>query len=117
MNIERKTHEIDAEGKIVGRLATQIAGLLIGKGKTDYTPNIDGGDFVKVKNADKVVFSGKKWDQKNYYRTSGRPGGLKIISVKKMREEKPNEILRNAVKYMLPKNKTQDVRMKRLIID
>lgn len=114
--IARKTVEIDATGKVVGRLATQIAGLLIGKTKASYVPHIDSGDIVKVTNVGKIVFTGKKWEQKKHYRTSNRPGGLKATSMTKLRDENPGEILRHAVKYMLPKNRTQAVRMKRLII-
>lgn len=114
--IERKTHEIDATGKVVGRLATRIATLLVGKHKASHVPNIDGGDIVKVTNIDKIVFTGKKWEQKKHYRTSNRPGGLKATSMTKLRAENPGEILRHAVKYMLPKNRTQAIRMKRLII-
>ncbi len=114
--VARKTHEIDASGKVVGRLATEIATLLVGKHKPGFIPHIDQGDIVKVINADKVVFTGKKWEQKVHFRSSNRPSGLKRVSVAKLREEKPAEILRHAVKYMLPKNRTQAVRMKRLII-
>ena len=106
----RNTHEIDATDKVVGRLATKVAMLLIGKHKTTYTPHIDAGDYVIIKNADKMVFTGKKWEQKVHFRSSNRPGGIKRVPVAKLR----NEILRHAVKYMLPKNRTQSVRMKRL---
>ncbi len=112
--VQRATHEIDAEGMVVGRLATKIATFLTGKHKPEYTPHIDMGDFVRVKNADKVVFTGKKWEQKVHFSTSNRPGGLKRKPVAKLREENPSEILRHAVKYMLPKNSTQDRRLKRL---
>lgn len=114
--VKRATHEIDASGKVVGRLATRIATLLMGKHKPGYVPHIDMGDFVKVKNADQIVFTGKKWEQKVHFRTSNRPGGLKRTPVSKLREERPGEILRHAVKYMLPKNRTQATRMKRLTI-
>ncbi len=114
--IVRQTHEIDAAGKVVGRLATRIATLLVGKHKASHVPHIDGGDIVKVVNSDKVVLTGKKWQQKVHYRTSNRPGGLKQVTMEKLREENPSQILRHAVKYMLPKNRTQAIRMKRLII-
>ncbi|MFA5185581.1 MAG: 50S ribosomal protein L13 [Patescibacteria group bacterium] len=114
--IKRETHEIDASGLVVGRLATRVATLLMGKHKADYEPHIDAGDFVKIKNADKVVFTGKKWDQKVHFSTSNRPGGLKRKPVSKLRTENPGEILRHAVKYMLPKNRQQTARLKRLII-
>lgn len=114
--VTRATHEIDASGKVVGRLATQIATLLVGKHKPSHVPHIDGGDFVKVKNIDQIVFTGKKWEQKKHYRTSNRPGGLKATPVSVLRKENPGAILKHAVKYMLPKNRTQAARMKRLII-
>lgn len=114
--VERTVHEIDATGKVVGRLATRIATILIGKHRASYVPHIDSGDVVKVSNVNKIVFTGKKWDQKVHYRTSNRPGGLKSTPVSKLREENPGEVLRHAVKYMLPKNRTQAIRMKRLII-
>jgi large subunit ribosomal protein L13 len=114
--VKREMHEIDAAGQVVGRLATRIAILLQGKHKPDFEPHIDHGDFVKVKNVDKIVFTGKKWQQKVHYRTSGRPGGLKRKLVSELRAEKPAEILRHAVKYMLPKNRQQIARLKRLTI-
>ncbi|MEO5928213.1 MAG: 50S ribosomal protein L13 [Patescibacteria group bacterium] len=113
---QRKVVEIDATGKVVGRLATRIATVLIGKHRATYVPHIDSGDIVKVSNVGKIVFTGKKWEQKVHFSTSNRPGGLKRKAVSKLREENPGEILRHAVKYMLPKNRTQAVRMKRLII-
>jgi large subunit ribosomal protein L13 len=114
--VKRATHEIDASGMVVGRLATKIAGLLTGKHKPGYLAHVDVGDIVKVKNADKLVFTGKKWEQKVHYRTSNRPGGLKRTPVSRLRTTNPGEILRHAVKYMLPKNRTQSLRLKRLII-
>lgn len=114
--IERKVVEIDAAGKVVGRLATRIATILVGKHRASYVPHIDSGDIVKVSNVGQIVFTGKKWEQKVHFRTSNRPGGLKRTPVSKLRTENPGEILRHAVKYMLPKNRTQAVRMKRLII-
>ncbi len=114
--VVRTTHEIDASGKVVGRLATRIATLLIGKHKPTYVPHIDAGDFVKVTNVGNIVFTGKKWEQKVHFRTSNRPGGLKRTPVSRLRVERPGEILRHAVKYMLPKNRTQATRLKRLII-
>lgn len=114
--VARATHEIDASGQVVGRLATKIAKILTGKHKASYVPHIDSGDFVKVINADKITFTGKKWEQKVHFRSSNRPGGLKRIPVAKLKQENPGQILRHAVKYMLPKNRTQSTRMKRLII-
>ena len=110
--MERETVEIDVAGKAVGRVATQIANVLMGKNKAGYEPRTDMGDRVKIVNADKIEFTGKKWDQKVYYTTSNRPGGLKTKPVSK---ESPEAIIRHAVRYMLPKNKLQALRMKRLI--
>lgn len=114
--IERETIEIDASGKVVGRLASEIATYLMGKHRPDYEPHIDRGAVVKVKNANKLVFTGKKEEQKVHFLSSNRPGGIRRIPVSKLREERPGEIIRHAVKYMLPKNRTQNDRMKRLII-
>lgn len=114
--IERETVTIDASGKVVGRLATQIAKMLIGKDKPGYVPHIDSGVIIKVMNADKLVFTGKKMEQKVHFRSSNRPSGIKRIPVSKLMEENPGEVLMHAVKYMLPKNRTQKERMKRLII-
>jgi large subunit ribosomal protein L13 len=114
--VKRGTHEIDATGAVVGRLATEVARLLMGKHKRDYTPHIDAGDFVKIKNIAKIEFTGKKWEQKKHFHSSNRPGGIKAIPMDRLRQTNPGEILRHAVKYMLPKNRTQAVRMKRLTI-
>ena len=100
---EKKWYLIDADGKTVGRLATEIANLLRGKGKATYTPNTDSGDFVVVINAEKVHFSGKKWDDKKYYRHSGYVGELKVRTAKEQLQRDPDFILMNAVKGMLPK--------------
>jgi ribosomal protein L13, bacterial type len=110
-DVEKKWYIIDAERKTVGRIATKIAMVLTGKEKPQFTPHADTGDFVVVINADKVSFTGKKWDQKTYYWHTPYPGGLKSITAEKLRKEKPEEILRKAVWGMLPKNKWQ----KRLI--
>lgn len=115
-NPVKTVHEIDAAGQVVGRLATKIATILIGKHRAAYVPHMDSGDIVKVTNAHLVVLTGKKWEQKKHYRTSNRPGGLKAVTMQKLKQENPSEILRHAVKYMLPKNRTQAVRLKRLII-
>lgn len=114
--VKRTIHEIDADGQVVGRLATKIAKILTGKHKASYKAHVDMGDIVKVKNAKGLVLTGKKWEQKVHFRSSNRPGGIKRIPMSKLREENPGEILRHAVKYMLPKNRTQNERMKRLII-
>jgi large subunit ribosomal protein L13 len=103
--IGRKWHIIDATDKVVGRLCTEIANLLRGKDKPTYTPNTDTGDFVVVINAEKVMFTGKKWDQKAYYRHSEWFGGLTEKSAKQVLESEPERIITDAVKGMLPKNK------------
>ncbi len=114
--IKRETVTIDATDKVVGRLATHIAKILMGKDKPSYVPHIDSGVFVKVTNASKLVYTGKKMEQKVLFRSSNRPSGIKRLPVAKLQQDKPGEVLRHAVKYMLPKNRTQAVRMKRLII-
>jgi large subunit ribosomal protein L13 len=103
--VERKWHLIDAEGQTLGRLATQIARLLRGKNKPQYTPHVDTGDFVVVVNAEKVAVTGRKAEQKVYYRHTGRPGGLRETSYEVMLERKPTEILRKAVKGMMPRTR------------
>jgi large subunit ribosomal protein L13 len=103
--IERKWWVVDADGKTLGRLATQIADLLRGKTKPQYTPHVDTGDFVVVVNAEKVAVTGKKLTDKVYYRTSIRPGGLKSRTVGETLATRPGEVLRHAVKGMLPKNR------------
>ena len=95
---------IDAEGQVLGRIATTVAQLLRGKGKPGFTPHMDGGDFVIVINAEKIVVTGAKETQKVYYRHSNYPGGLKSTRLKEMRQQHPARILEAAVKGMLPKN-------------
>ena len=112
--VERVIHEIDAEGKASGRLATQIAKLLIGKHKPTYEPRLDGGDRVVVLNVEKMSFSGKKIDQKVYYHHSGYPGGLKTRKIKDVYEKTPELVLKRAVWNMLPKNKLRNEMIKRL---
>jgi large subunit ribosomal protein L13 len=96
---------VDAEGQTLGRLATQIAEVLRGKRKPTYTPHVDTGDFVVVVNAEKVVVTGSKRTQKIYYRHSGYPGGIKSRTFDEMIEKKPEDVIRLAVKGMLPKNR------------
>ena len=103
--VQRQWHVIDAEGEIVGRMCTTIATVLRGKHKADYTPHVDTGDYVIVINADKVRFTGDKWDKKEYLRYSGYPGGQKRRTAKEMITKKPVFIVENAVKGMLPKNR------------
>lgn len=113
--MERKTHTIDATDKVLGRLATRIAILLRGKHKPQFQSHQDTGDFVLVKNVDKIKFTGKKMENKIYYRHSGYLGGLKQTPLKKLFKEKPAEVLRRAVFGMLPKNKLRARQIKRLI--
>ena len=114
--INRKIQPIDATNQSVGRLATQIALILHGKNKVDFTPHIDNGDFVVVDNIDKLKFTGKKTEQKTYYRHSHYPGGIKKIPIKKWLKENPSKILRTAVYKMLPKTKLRQAMIKRLTI-
>nr|WP_307991137.1 50S ribosomal protein L13 [uncultured Niameybacter sp.] len=103
-NVERNWYVIDAEGQTVGRLASQIAAVLRGKNKPTYTPHVDCGDHVIVINAEKVVFTGKKLDQKLYRRHSGYAGGLKETKARDMLNTHPERVIMYAVKGMLPKN-------------
>jgi large subunit ribosomal protein L13 len=103
--IERRWYVVDAEGKNLGRLASQIADTLRGKTKPQYTPHVDTGDFVVVVNAEKIAVTGKKLDEKVYYRHSGYPGGLRQRTLREQLERRPTEVLRRAVKGMLPKNR------------
>jgi large subunit ribosomal protein L13 len=114
--MERKLHVIDAEGKAIGRLATEIATILRGKNKVSYRPHLDEGDCVQVINADKVKITGKKLQQKKYYRVSQYPGGLKETSLEELMAKKPGEALKKAVKQMLPNNKLRPGMLKRLTV-
>ena len=102
-DITRKWYVVDAEGLALGRVASQVANILRGKNKPIYTPNVDTGDFVIIINADKVILTGKKLDQKIYYKHSGFVGGLKETKYRKLLAEKPEEAMRHAVVGMLPK--------------
>lgn len=113
-NEQRQWHHIDAENAVVGRIARDAAVLLRGKQKPTFAPHIDGGDFVVITNCEKAVFTGAKEEQKEYWRYSGYPGGIRSKSVAKLRTEEPEEILRHAVKHMLPDNKLQKGMLKRL---
>ncbi len=101
----KKWYVVDASGKTLGRLATRIAMILMGKHKPIYTPHVDTGDYVIVVNAEKVKLTGKKWDQKEYYRHSGYPGGLKVVTARQLLQKHPEKLIFLAVKRMLPKNK------------
>ncbi len=113
-DINRAWYEIDAKGQVLGRLSTQIASLLMGKHKVNYAPYLDMGDWVVVKNAQKVKLTGHKDKQKVYYKHSGYPSGFREIKVEKMREEQPEKIIQRAVKGMLPDNRLRDKRLARL---
>ena len=103
--VERKWYVVDAEGKTLGRLATEVAMVLRGKNKPIYTPHVDCGDYVIVINAEKVVVTGKKRTNKIYKKHTGYPGGLREITFDKLQQKKPEEIIRHAVKGMLPDGK------------
>ena len=114
--IKRSWHLIDVSDEILGRITTQIARLLIGKDKVYFTSHLDCGDYVVVINAAQVRVTGKKADQKIYYRHSGYPGGFKETSFKQQMAKDPTKIILQAVKSMLPKNKLRDPRLARLKI-
>lgn len=112
--MKKQTHIIDASGKILGRLASQIATLLQGKHKPDYDPSKDSGDFVVVKNVDKLKITGKKMENKKYYRHSKYLGGLKEVTLAKIFEKDPPQVLKKAIYGMLPKNRLRKRMIKRL---
>ena len=114
--IQRDWVVVDAEGKTLGRLATVIAERLRGKGKPTFTPHVDTGDFVVVVNAEKITVTGKKLDEKMYYKHSGYPGGLRTRSLRDQLERQPTEVLRKAVKGMLPRNKLGRAQLTKLKI-
>lgn len=113
-DIKRNWHLIDADGKVLGRLSTQIAQLLIGKHKVNYATHMDMGDNVVVINASKVILTGKKAADKVYFSHSGYPGGLKEVKYTKLMKDNPSEVITRAVTGMLPKNRTQKKRLARL---
>ncbi|MDH5573017.1 MAG: 50S ribosomal protein L13 [Gammaproteobacteria bacterium] len=102
--VKRDWYVIDAENKVLGRLATEVARRLRGKHKTVYTPHVDTGDYIVIVNADKIAVTGNKEKDKTYYRHTGYPGGIKSISLDKQRDQAPIRIIETAVKGMLPKN-------------
>ncbi len=104
-DLQKDWYVVDLEDKVLGRAATEIARVLRGKHKAIFTPSVDTGDFVIVVNADKVRLTGNKLSQKVYYRHSGYPGGIKSVTAGKLLEQQPDEVIRKAVKGMLPKNK------------
>lgn len=103
--INKKWYVVDAEGKVLGRLASEVASILRGKNKPDFTPHLDMGDYVIVINAEKVVLTGTKADDKDYFRHSQYPGGIKFVNIKKLRKERPEFIVEHAIKNMLPKGR------------
>src|SRR3989344_4479129 len=115
-DIKRFWHLVDVEGKILGRVSSDIAKLLMGKSKPYLVKNLDCGDYVVVVNASRVKVTGKKETDKKYYRHSGYPGGLRTETFKKLKESKPEEIIRHAVKGMLPQNKLRDRMLTRLFV-
>ncbi len=115
-DIKREWHLIDAKGKILGRTASEIAQLLMGKGKPYFAKNLDCGDFIVVINAKEISVTGKKETDKVYTRYSGYPGGLRKITLSEYRNSRPEEIIRHAVAGMLPKNRLRASMLKRLYI-
>lgn len=114
--VPRRWWVVDAEGKNLGRLSTQIATVLRGKNKPGYTPHVDTGDFVVVVNAEKVAVTGTKLQSKKYYRHSGYPGGLRMRTLSEMLERRPGEVIRTSVKGMLPKNRLAAKQLSKLKI-
>jgi large subunit ribosomal protein L13 len=112
--VAREWYVVDAEGQTLGRLATRIADTLRGRGKPQYTPHVDTGDFVVVVNADKIHVTGKKLDEKMYRRHSGYPGGLKERPLREELQRRPTEVIRKAVRGMLPKNRLARAQLTKL---
>ena len=115
-DINREWFLVDAENKILGRLAAGIAHRLRGKHKPEFAPHMDNGDFIVVVNCEKIAVTGKKLSQKSYYRHTGYPGGLKEITLEKLLVRKPEEVIRRAVRGMLPKNRLGRAMLKKLKI-
>jgi len=113
---QRKWVLVDAENQVLGRLATQVAMRLRGKHLPHFTPHVDTGDFVVVINAEKIQLTGRKWDQKSYYRHTGYMGGLRATTAKKLNQDKPDRLIRLAVWGMLPKNRLGRKLIKKLKI-
>ena len=112
--VTRSWYVVDLDGKVLGRMATEIARVLRGKHKPIYTPSVDTGDFVIVLNADKLKLTGNKMADKMYYRHTGYPGGLRSINAEKLLEKKPEELVKKAVRGMLPRNKLGREMLKKL---
>lgn len=115
-SVEKKWYVVDAEGKTFGRLASQVAAILIGKHKPEFTPNVDTGDYVIIVNADKAVFTGKKLQQKKYYSHSGYPGGLKETNYADLMAKNPEFAMEEAVRRMLPKSRLGRQMAKKLFV-
>ena len=113
-DIKREWFVVDAENQILGRLAAQLAHRLRGKHKPEFAPHMDNGDFIVVINCEKIAVTGKKLDTKMYYRHSGYPGGLKETNLEKMLQKKPDQVIMNAVRGMLPKNRLGRAMLKKL---
>lgn len=113
-DVSREWYIVDAAGKNLGRVATTVASVLLGKGKPEFTPGVDVGDFVIVTNAARIKVSGNKLDEKVYYRYSGYPGGLKKVTLRQQLEKHPDRVIISAVKGMLPKNRRARALMKKL---
>ncbi len=113
-NVKRDWYVVDAQDMVLGRLATQVANILRGKNKAIYTPSVDTGDFVIVVNAEKIALTGRKLSDKVYYSHTGFPGGIKEITAGKLLEKKPEDVIKKAVKGMLPKNKLARHMIKKL---
>lgn len=114
VKVDRQHKKIDAAGRVAGRLATEVARILMGKNKASFTPNIDGGDFVEITNVSKIVFSGKKGSRTVKHTHSGYQGGLKTQNIKTLMEKDPVKFFKNMVSRMLPKNTHRTPRLKRL---
>jgi len=110
----RRWYHVDAEGKVLGRMATEIARCLMGKDRPEYTPHVDTGAYVVVTNAEKVRLTGKKWETKEYQFFSGYPGGQRTLNAEQMREMHPDQLIKRAVKNMMPKNRLGRKMLKKL---
>ena len=115
-DIKRAWHQIDVKDKTLGRISTEIALLLMGKGKVNFVRNLDCGDYVVITNAKYIKVTGKKEEKKNYYRHSGYPGGFRSETLKELRARKPEDVIKHAVKGMLPDNRLKDKMLARLFI-
>lgn len=115
-DIERKWYLVDATDMVLGRLSTEVASILRGKHKPTFTPHVDCGDYVIIVNAEKVAFTGKKLDEKIYFRHSGYPGGLKSRTAKVMLELQPEKVLEKAIRGMLPKNRLGEQMYRKLFV-